>query len=79
MATPLVKNKPWDVTNTLPGTIQVRTAAPAWKRKAFNGLAQVLVQSTQAAGEITLTAQAPGLKASVLKLKSVAAPGRPAN
>lgn len=79
VATPLVKNKPWDVTNTLPGTIQVRTAAPAWKRKAFNGLAQVLVQSTQEAGEITLTAKSPGLKASVLKVKSVASPRRPAN
>ncbi|TDN38433.1 DUF4982 domain-containing protein [Hymenobacter sp. UV11] len=78
VATPLVKNKPWDVLNTLPGTIQVRTPAPAWRRKTFNGLAQVLVQSTQAAGDITLTATAPGLKTSVLKIKSVAAAPRPA-
>ncbi|RYY14477.1 MAG: glycoside hydrolase family 2 protein, partial [Cytophagaceae bacterium] len=79
VATPLLKKQPWDVPNTLPGTIQVRTPAAAWKRKTFNGLAQVLVQSTQEAGEITLTAHAPGLKASVLKIKSVAAAPRPAN
>lgn len=79
VATPLVKNSPWDVPNALPGTVQVRTPAPAWRRKTFNGLAQVLVQSTQDAGEIILTATAPGLKTSVLKIKSVAAPQRPAN
>jgi len=79
VATPLLKNKPWDVLNTLPGTIQVRTPAPAWRRKTFNGLAQVLVQSTQQAGELTLTATAPGLKTKVLKINSVAAPRRPFN
>lgn len=77
VATPLLKNKPWDVLNTVPGTIQVRTAAPAWRRKTFNGLAQVLVQSTQQAGALTLTATAPGLKTKVLKINSVAAPCRP--
>ncbi|NML67890.1 DUF4982 domain-containing protein [Hymenobacter sp. RP-2-7] len=74
VATPLLKNKPWDVPNTLPGTIQVRTPAPAWQRRTFNGLAQVLVQATQPAGTITLTATAPGLKASTLQIKSVASP-----
>ncbi|UOG76438.1 DUF4982 domain-containing protein [Hymenobacter tibetensis] len=77
-ATPLVKKRPWDVTNTNPGTIQVFTPAPTWKRKAFNGLVQVLVQSTQAPGDLTLTASAPGLKTGTLKIKSVAAPLRPA-
>lgn len=37
------------------------TASP-WSRSAFNGLAQVLVQSTKDAGEIKLTATAEGLK-----------------
>ncbi|WP_223653617.1 beta-galactosidase GalA [Hymenobacter psoromatis] len=78
VATPLLRKQYWDVPNMLPGTIQVRTPAAAWQRKTFNGLAQVLVQSTQAAGDITLTATAPGLKTSVLKIKSVAAPQRPA-
>jgi beta-galactosidase len=52
--------------------------AAAWRRKAFNGLAQVLVQSTQKPGDIVLTATSPGLKASVLTLKSVSAAARPA-
>jgi beta-galactosidase len=78
VATPLLKKQVWDTPNTNPGTIQVFTSAPAWKRKTFNGLAQVLVQSTEAAGNITLTASAPGLKSSVLKIKSVAAARRPA-
>jgi hypothetical protein len=55
----------------------VRTAAPAWQRKTFHGLAQVLVQFTQQAGEFTLTATAPGLKVKVLKSNVVAAPRRP--
>ncbi len=33
----------------------------AWSRSLFNGLAQVIVQSTRDAGEITLTATADGL------------------
>jgi beta-galactosidase len=41
-----------------------------WKRSLFNGLAQVIVQSTRAPGEITLTATSPGLSSSVLKLNT---------
>ena len=36
------------------------SAAP-WSRSLFNGLAQVIVQSTRDAGEIKLTATADGL------------------
>ena len=78
VATPLLKRKPWDVLNTLPGTVQVRTPAPAWQRRTFNGLAQVLVQTTGQPGAIMLTATSPGLKASIVRIKSVAAPQRPA-
>ena len=79
VATPLIKNKTWDVLNTLPGTIQVRTPAPAWQRRTFNGLAQVLVQATGQPGEIILSAQGPGLKSSELKLKALPTQSRPAN
>ncbi|MFM2296115.1 MAG: hypothetical protein RLZZ350_2528, partial [Verrucomicrobiota bacterium] len=34
---------------------------PSWSRSVFNGLAQIIVQSTRAAGEIKLTASADGL------------------
>ena len=33
-----------------------------WSRSLFNGLAQIIVQSTRNAGEIKLTASADGLK-----------------
>ena len=36
--------------------------SPKWSRSLFNGLAQVLVQSTQAPGEIKLTATGKGLE-----------------
>jgi len=34
---------------------------PPWSRSLFNGLAQIIVQSTRDAGEIKLTATADGL------------------
>jgi beta-galactosidase len=34
---------------------------PPWSRSLFNGLAQIIVQSTRAAGEIKLTATTDGL------------------
>lgn len=37
------------------------TAVPPWSRSLFNGLAQVIVQSTRDPGEIKLTATADGL------------------
>jgi len=41
----------------------VGTAKPAaWSRSLFNGLAQIIVQSTRDAGEFNLTASADGLK-----------------
>ncbi|MGE5393874.1 MAG: glycoside hydrolase family 2 TIM barrel-domain containing protein, partial [Candidatus Saccharibacteria bacterium] len=55
------KRSEWDEPNTNPGVIQVVTPAQSWKRKAFNGLAQVIVQSAQQPGEIILKATAPGL------------------
>jgi hypothetical protein len=38
-----------------------KPVANVWSRSVFNGLAQVLVQSTKNAGEIKLTASADGL------------------
>ena len=46
------------------------TTVVDWKRSLFNGLAQVIVQSTREPGEITLTASSPGLSSSVLKLNT---------
>jgi len=43
-----------------------------WSRSLFNGLAQVIVQSTRDAGQITLTAQANGLQPAVAKVTTTA-------
>jgi len=42
--------------------------APSWQRSVFNGLAQVIVQSDEQAGDINLTATADGLKAAVVSI-----------
>jgi len=68
--TPLVKRTQWEILNTDPGLLQVYTPAKPWKRKVFNGLAQVIVQSDQKAGELILTAKAEDLNSDSIKLKS---------
>ena len=43
---------------------------PQWKRRLFNGLAQVLVQSGRSAGTLTLRASAPGLASAGLNIRT---------
>ncbi len=64
------KTYQWDEPNTDPGLIQVIDPAGQWKRKLFNGLAQVLVQSSKQPGEIILSAVSSGLKPAVIKIKT---------
>ena len=71
IAVPLLKKYPWDTVNTNPGVFQVVTPAPAWKRKLFNGLAQVIIQSTGEPGDIVLTATSGSLKAGLVTIKAV--------
>jgi beta-galactosidase len=70
LATPIPKKHDWESVNTDPGLIQIVTAAQPWKRKLFNGLAQVIVQTTKEAGEIVLTATSSGLQPTSIKLQS---------
>ncbi|HWI89961.1 MAG TPA: beta-galactosidase GalA [Flavisolibacter sp.] len=70
LATPIPKKYDWENVNTDPGLIQIVTAAQPWKRKLFNGLAQVIVQTTKEAGKIVLTATSPGLQPTTIKLQS---------
>ena len=51
--------------------------APAWSRSLFNGLAQVIVQSSREPGEIKLTARADGLTPASATLQSATGPSRP--
>jgi beta-galactosidase len=57
---------------------QDKPELPAWKRSVFNGLAQVIVQSSRQPGEILLTASSSNLPRKVLALQAQAAPLRPA-
>jgi beta-galactosidase len=52
------------------------TASP-WSRSLFNGLAQIIVQSTRDAGEIKLTASADGLKSTTATITTQAGTARP--
>ena len=45
-------------------------AAAPWSRSLFNGLAQVIVQSTPDAGEFKLTATADGLQSATATVKA---------
>lgn len=77
-ATPLLKDHPWDNVNTNPGLFQIVTPAAAYKRKLFNGLAQVIVQATGDAGEIIVTGIANGVKQGEIKIQSLQTTLRPA-
>jgi len=49
-----------------PAAVRTLTPAAGYERRVFNGLAQVIVQSTGAAGSIQLTATSAGLKPAVV-------------
>ena len=78
IAYPFIKKNSWDTPNRDAGVFQIVTPAPQWKRSLFNGLAQVIVQSTGGAGDIMLTAYSNGLKQASIKIKSQQAVVRPA-
>lgn len=59
------------------GSVSVVTPPPPARRSLFNGLAQVIVQATQQAGEIRLTATAPGMKSAESRVIARAAVVRP--
>jgi beta-galactosidase len=53
------------------------TPSPVWQRSLFNGLAQIIVQSTREAGEIKLTASSDGLTPASVVLGAQACSPRP--
>jgi beta-galactosidase len=53
-------------------------SAPAWQRRVFNGLAQVIVQSAKDPGKILLTARADGLAPATLEISAQPSAPRPA-
>lgn len=67
---PLIKPNDWTEVNKSPGQIQILSPADTWNRNLFNGLAQVIVQSTGAEGEIKLTATSQGVKLGTLSIRT---------
>ncbi len=71
VALPIKKLHPWDNSNQDPGIIQFKTPAATWKRKLFNGLAQVIIQSDgRGTGPITLTVTSEGVKGKTIVINS---------
>lgn len=77
VANPFVKINPWDEVNTNPGAVQVIQAHEKWQRKTFNGLAQIIIQSTGKQGDVVISASSPGLTSVRYVIKTVKAPRRP--
>ncbi len=59
---PLKPENAWTSPNKQPGVVQILTKASNWKRKLFNGKAQVIIQSDAESGDIVLKAWADGIK-----------------
>jgi beta-galactosidase len=70
VASPLLKKNSWDVLNEDAGVFSLVTPAREWKRKLFNGLAQVIVQSTGEKREIILNATSGNLRSASLSIKA---------
>jgi beta-galactosidase len=78
VGTPLVVRRLYEELYADPGVLQVFIPTKDWKRKTFNGFAQIILQSKQDPGEMTLTATSAGLKSSELKIKTTPAVSCPA-
>ncbi|HVR21229.1 MAG TPA: DUF4982 domain-containing protein, partial [Polyangiaceae bacterium] len=61
-ATPYADDRARERAKKVPhAVLRVETASPPWRRRLFNGLAQVIVQSSGQPGPIRISATAPGL------------------
>jgi beta-galactosidase len=78
VGTSLVVRRQYEELNADPGAVQVFIPANDWKRKVFNGLAQIIVQSLQQPGDMTLAATSPTLKSSTIKIDTKPTALRPA-
>ena len=58
--------------------LQEKPAPVAWSRSVFNGLAQIIVQSSKTPGVLKLTAHAEGLKPATIPIQANSVVSRPA-
>jgi len=65
------------ITNGVTLRMQDQPVLPEWKRSVFNGLAQIIVQSTREPGAIKLTAAAEGLTPATASVQSQPCAPRP--
>jgi beta-galactosidase len=72
-----MKRFQYDNLNTDPGIIQTRKPSDQWRRKAFNGLAQVIVQATNRSGMIVVHATGEGLRPAIVRIQSLQSTVRP--
>ena len=68
IATPEHKVHDWDVINDNPGVIQVVTPTEPYKRKLFNGYAQIIIQPDGSGKPLELTAKSTAVKEAKLVL-----------
>ena len=68
IASPIHKVKDWDVINMNPGIIQIVTPSEPWKRKLFNGLAQVIIEADGSGREIILSAAGKDVKQAMISI-----------
>jgi beta-galactosidase len=64
------KRHQWDEPNTDPGLLQLIYPSGQWKRKVFNGLAQIIIQAGFQHGEILINASSLGLKQGTVRVKT---------
>jgi beta-galactosidase len=64
------KRHQWDEPNTDPGLLQLIYPSGQWKRKVFNGLAQIIIQAGFQPGEILINASSLGLKQGTVRVKT---------
>ncbi|MDM7925073.1 MAG: beta-galactosidase GalA [bacterium] len=74
---PLAPRYLYDNLNTDPGVVRVSIPPSRWRRNVFNGLAQVIIQSTGDPGRVRLFAESTGLKTAVWTVQSETAPVPP--
>jgi beta-galactosidase len=78
LVTPVLDGRNRIPETTQLGTVSARTPAAGWTRRAFGGLAQVIVQAGRRAGPITVVASAAGMPPARLVLQAAPATARPA-
>jgi beta-galactosidase len=71
------KTHQWDEPNTDPGLVQTISPSLQWKHSVFNGLSQLIVQSTKQPGAIEIKVSAKGLQQAIIKIQTEPATLRP--